>query len=121
MTNAIKVLLQMTSVSLQSVPTLNIYWTILTKLTQFDIPSGPDITCQKKSGMKYLRQILITIFSMPVSSGVTQGSNLGPILFNIFVNDVVQYVNGVVFLHADDLKIVKYIRTLSDCESLKIV
>jgi ribonuclease P/MRP protein subunit RPP40 len=56
---------------------------------------------------------------MPVSSGVTQGSNLGPILFNIFVNDVVQYVNGVVFLYADDLKIVKYIRTPSDCESLQ--
>ena len=42
---------------------------------------------------------------------VAQGSNLGPLLFVIFFNDVVSYLQCKAYLYTDDLKLVYTIRT----------
>lgn len=50
------------------------------------------------------------------SSGIPQGSNLGPLLFLLYINSIVQVVkNASCLLFADDLKIYYEIRTIQDC------
>lgn len=51
-----------------------------------------------------------------VSSGVPQGSHLGPLLFTLFVNDVTNVFSFCrILLYADDMKIVARISELNDC------
>ena len=55
-----------------------------------------------------------------IGSGVPQGSNLGPILFNIFINDVVDVIKtSNILLYADDMKLFYRIGDLSDCTLLQ--
>jgi hypothetical protein len=57
----------------------------------------------------------------PVTSGVPQGSILGPLLFLIFINDLpdnVSYGTNSAF-YADDSKLYREVTSISDCQSLQ--
>ena len=54
------------------------------------------------------------------SSRVPQGRNLGPLLFTVFINDVSYLLSsGCRLFYADDTKIIKIIKTHSDCSDLQ--
>lgn len=54
-----------------------------------------------------------------ITSGVPQGSHLGPLLFLLFINDLVQKLTVPCLLYADDLKIFLEINNLNDCVKLQ--
>ena len=54
-----------------------------------------------------------------VTSGIPQGSVLGPILFVIYINDMPDCVAATVYLFADDTKLCKEIRSPEDSNSLQ--
>lgn len=57
----------------------------------------------------------------PITSGVIQGSVLGPLLFTVFVNDIFESVlHGKPFMYADDLKIVYHFKR-SELSAYKVL
>lgn len=48
-------------------------------------------------------------------SGVTQDSNLGPVLFTTYMNDALRLFNSRVFMYAEDLKLSNCISPVADC------
>lgn len=55
-----------------------------------------------------------------IPSGIPQGSHLGPFLFSLYINDIsVCFSNSHHLLYADDTKIYRIVRTISDCAELQ--
>ena len=55
----------------------------------------------------------------PVTSGVPQGSILGPLLFAIYVNDMPSVVSSKLFKFADDTKLYRTISSPLDIQTLQ--
>lgn len=53
------------------------------------------------------------------TSGVPQGSNLGPLLFLLFINDIIDVISCSGLLFADDFKIFSSVSSVSDCRVLQ--
>jgi hypothetical protein len=98
------------------------HYTLLCKLWELGIHG--DLFRWIKSYVENRTQSVVvsgfTSQSKYISSGVPQGSHLGPLLFTLYINDIVKCIsNSYVLLYADDAKIYKVIRNSSDCELLQ--
>ena len=56
---------------------------------------------------------------LKVTSGVPQGSVLGPIMFGIYVNDLVDGIDSHINLFAEDAELMRAVKDLSDCLKLQ--
>ncbi len=63
----------------------------------------------------------VTSSNASVTSGIPQGSVLGPLLFVVYINDMPDVVDNLsrVWLFADDTKVYRQINTIEDCEKLQ--
>ena len=55
----------------------------------------------------------------PVSSGIPQGSVLGPALFVSYINDLPEVVHSLIAMFADDAKLFRRIASRADCDLLQ--
>ena len=58
-------------------------------------------------------------FEFIATSGVPQGSNLGPLLFNLYINELLTLFSCYTLAYADDLKIFAKINSIHDAQLLQ--
>ena len=56
---------------------------------------------------------------LKVTSGVPQGSVLGPVMFGVYVNDMVEGIDSYMNLFADDAKVMRRVKSEDDCMKLQ--
>ena len=56
---------------------------------------------------------------LQVTSGVPQGSVLGPLLFALYINELPSLVSSQLLMFADDIKLYRRIRSSIDCRILQ--
>ena len=93
---------------------------LLQKLCNFGITGSLLQWCESYLSNRRQRVVLDGIFSswFDVSSGVPQGSLLGPFFFVIFISDLPEVVlpGNTIALYADDCKCSRIIDTVGDLE-----
>lgn len=94
---------------------------VITKLTRLGFPRWLTAWLQSylcgrqgyvRLGTAHSRKFLI-------SSGVPQGSHLGPLLFVLFINDICSRLQSQKLLYADDLKVFRTVSSVIDCLALQ--
>jgi hypothetical protein len=89
---------------------------LLFKLQQIGI-SGSLLSWMKSYLSNRSQKVVIcgkTSESLPIKAGVPQGSILGPLLFLIYVNDIVDTIETYINLFADDTSLLE---SISDANS----
>lgn len=92
------------------------------KLCQLDLePSITSLLCNYLSDRScFVHANGQSSLSYEATSGVPQGSVLGPLLFSIFINDVSSAIHDCHFLlYADDVKIFKAVSNTASCSALQ--
>ncbi|CAB3993735.1 Hypothetical predicted protein [Paramuricea clavata] len=96
---------------------------LLTKLHKFGIRGDLLSWFENYLSGRYQRVTVLgeTSGTLPVLSGVPQGSILGLLLFLVYANDLPHSISGesTVAMFADDTKCYRPVKDLSDCESLQ--
>lgn len=97
------------------------HYILLSKLNQMGISDG---LLQVLQNYLLNRTLVVqyggfTSSSFIPTSGVPQGSNLGPLLFLIFINDLPSVTDVRMLMFADDVKMYSSVITIDDCHYLQ--
>lgn len=94
---------------------------LLSKLEKFGFENSTILLLSSylKSRSQYVEIEGYQSYSFTPTSGTPQGSNLAPMLFSIFIDDIATSISSQTLLFADDVKIFKTINSITDCKSLQ--